>query len=76
MTRLLSAQEAATMLGLAPQTLAIFRLNGQGPKHCKLGRRVLYDPADIQSWIDANKRFSTSPAVDASRAAKTARAEA
>jgi predicted DNA-binding transcriptional regulator AlpA len=57
---LLNTIEAAKVVGLAPQTLMILRLRGRGPRFVKLGRRVLYDPADIAAWIEANKRLSTS----------------
>jgi predicted DNA-binding transcriptional regulator AlpA len=57
---LLSTLEAAKVLGLAPQTLMIMRLRGRGPRFVKLGRRVLYDPADLANWVEANKRTSTS----------------
>jgi len=59
MTGLLSTKEAAKILGLAPQTLAIMRLRGSSLPHVKLGRRCLYDPADLQRYIHQNKRTST-----------------
>jgi predicted DNA-binding transcriptional regulator AlpA len=57
---LLSTEQAATLLGLARQTLAIMRVHGRGPRYVKLGRRVFYDPADLSAWIEANKRRHTS----------------
>ena len=57
---LLDTAEAARRCGLAKQTLAVLRVEGGGPKYVKLGRRVLYDPTDIASWIEANKRANTS----------------
>ena len=60
MNPLLDTNETAKVLRLAPQTLMIMRLHGRGPRYVKLGRRVLYDPADIASWVEANKRQSTS----------------
>jgi hypothetical protein len=59
-TGLLNTNEAAKLLGLAPQTLAIMRLRGSALPHVKLGRRCLYDPLDIAAFIQTNKRTSTS----------------
>ncbi len=59
-TGLLGTKDAAKLLGLAPQTLAIMRVEGGGPQYVKLGRRVLYDLADLSVWIEGNKRASTS----------------
>ena len=66
---LLSTAGAAEVVGLAPQTLAIMRVEGGGPRYVKLGRRVLYDPADLAAWIDRNKRLSTSDRADSEHAA-------
>lgn len=60
MTELLSTQDAAKVVGLSPQTLAILRVEGGGPRYVKLGRSVRYDPADLAAWVEANKRASTS----------------
>ena len=51
---------AARYLGLSPSTLNKLRLTGLGPKFIKLGRRVVYDPADLDAWLDSNRRTSTS----------------
>ena len=45
---------------LNEQRLARLRLEGGGPAFIKLGRSVFYDPADIDAWLDANRRHSTS----------------
>lgn len=52
----LSADQVASRLGLSPSTLAKMRLSGDGPTYSKLGRRVVYRPEDIDTWI-ASKRF-------------------
>lgn len=57
---LLTTDQAAKRLGLARQTLAIMRLRGSPLPFIKLGRRVLYDPTDIATFIAANRRRSTS----------------
>ncbi len=55
-----NASEAAKLLGLSTSTLAKMRLYGGGPAYSKLGRRVVYRPEDLESWITANRFHSTS----------------
>jgi len=55
------AREAAEYLGLSSSTLAKMRLRGDGPPYSKAGPRVvIYDLADMESWLAARKRLSTS----------------
>jgi predicted DNA-binding transcriptional regulator AlpA len=61
--RLLDTHAAAAYLGLATQTIEIFRLKGNGPRFVKMGRAVRYDRADLDSYIETNKRRSTSEAA-------------
>jgi predicted DNA-binding transcriptional regulator AlpA len=57
--------EAASFLGFSPSTLAKMRLRGDGPPYSKLGNRiVVYDRNDLEAWVNARKRSSTSPAND------------
>ena len=59
--RKLRAREAAQYLGLSPSTLAKARIRGDGPRYAKAGQRVvLYDLKDLESWVEARKRNSTS----------------
>ena len=59
----LRAPEAAAYVGLSPSTLAKMRLRGDGPVYSKAGPRVvIYDKADLDAWLDAQKRRSTSQA--------------
>jgi hypothetical protein len=32
------------------------RLYGGGPPFVKIGRRVVYDPSDLDRWLEANRR--------------------
>ena len=59
MKELVTTEVAAKVVGLSPQTLAILRVEGGGPKYVKLGRSVRYDPEDLAAWIETNKRAST-----------------
>jgi predicted DNA-binding transcriptional regulator AlpA len=58
--RLLDTKQAASRLHLARQTLAVFRLKGNGPEYIKLGSRVFYFEADVDAFITARRRKSTS----------------
>ena len=67
--RLVPAAVAASILCLAPQTLARWRWAGVGPRFRKLGSRVVYAVDDLEDWVNANARTSTS-ATDAAACAK------
>jgi excisionase family DNA binding protein len=53
-------REAAEVLRLSERTLERMRLTGLGPAYVKAGRRVLYRQADLETWIAAQLRVSTS----------------
>jgi predicted DNA-binding transcriptional regulator AlpA len=63
--KMLSAPEAAAYCGSSASTFAKLRLYGGGPLYVKLGRRVVYDPADLDQWLTSNRRASTSDEVEA-----------
>jgi predicted DNA-binding transcriptional regulator AlpA len=58
----LCARDAAHFVGLSESTLAKLRLNGNGPVYCKLGRRVVYRPVDLQQWLQSRTTRDTSDA--------------
>jgi predicted DNA-binding transcriptional regulator AlpA len=60
--KVVTASEAARLLGLSESTLAKLRLNGNGPIYCKLGRRVVYRPADLEEWLQSRSTRDTSDA--------------
>jgi predicted DNA-binding transcriptional regulator AlpA len=52
---------AAEYVGLSQSTLAKLRMRGDGPVYSKAGPRVIvYDKADLDAWLVARKRRSTS----------------
>jgi predicted DNA-binding transcriptional regulator AlpA len=62
--RLISSRDAERMLGFASGFLAKKRVQGFGLPYVKLGSRaVRYRLSDIESFIGANKRHSTSEAA-------------
>lgn len=58
--RKLNVDEAADLIGLSASTLNKLRVFGGGPQFLKLGRRVVYDPADLDAWLAERRRRSTS----------------
>jgi len=65
MHRLLTTDEAAPLIGVEPKTAHNWRSLGFGPKFIRAGRRVVYDPADIETWKAARRVGSTSEPVAA-----------
>ena len=59
-SRYLNAAEAADYLKVSASMLAKRRLSGDGPRYSKLGKRVLYEIADLDAWIVDRKHRSTS----------------
>lgn len=58
--RFLNTTQAAVRMGIKRLTLARWRTEGKGPRYHKVGGRVLYDPDDIDEWLDDQRRSSTS----------------
>jgi helix-turn-helix protein len=56
----LTVEEAAQYLRLSVSFLNRARLTGDGPVFLKLGRRVVYDVADLDTWLLSRRRRSTS----------------
>ncbi len=58
---LLREEQAAALLGLAPRTLADWRMAGKGPRFVRLSKRaVRYSKAELERWIEAQSYQSTS----------------
>jgi predicted DNA-binding transcriptional regulator AlpA len=47
----LTAAETANYLRVSTETLLRWRAHAFGPKFSKLGRRILYDIAEIDRWL-------------------------
>lgn len=54
--------ELAERWGMAPGTLANWRINGEGPRFIKLGRRILYPIAEVEAFEQA--RFKSNTTVE------------
>jgi len=58
--QLLTPEQVAVRLHLNPKTLARWRWAGCGPRFFKIGGRVRYAESDVEAFIDAGVRTSTS----------------
>jgi predicted DNA-binding transcriptional regulator AlpA len=58
--RVLTTRQAAAYCGQSARTLEAFRLTGRGPRFLKLGRSVRYSVDDLEAWLAASRRRSTS----------------
>lgn len=75
--RYLRTPEAARFVGLSIRTLEKHRIYGTGPRYSKLGGRVVYRFEDLQSWVEAGAKASTSdPGVSTVLPARRHTAEA
>ncbi|MGU3449634.1 helix-turn-helix transcriptional regulator [Methylobacterium sp. 391_Methyba4] len=52
--------DAADQLGSKPSTLRAWRVKGKGPRYYKIGGKVFYKDIDLETWIEAQARGSTS----------------
>ncbi len=53
MDELLNSEQAAQILGIKPQSLAVWRLHGENLPFVKVGRLVRYRRSDIEKWLEA-----------------------
>lgn len=60
MIELINAKHTAQHLCVTEGTLAKWRLKGVGPKFLRVGRRIAYDPRDVQTWLNSRRVNSTS----------------
>ena len=67
----LTTKEAAVYLGLSDQTLANWRVHGQGPVYLRLGSpgrpRIVYLPEDLDAFLRANRVKTTGSKAGGSR---------
>lgn len=58
--KLLNNAQTAELIGVRPNTLEIWRIQGKGPAYRKVGRLVRYVEAEVFSWLDDQVRQNTS----------------
>lgn len=52
---ILNEEELCAAIGVKPNTLQVWRSDGQGPAYTKLGKGVFYHQSDVYAWALANK---------------------
>jgi len=55
--QLVSTRELSEIWGVPESTLRYWRSAETGPPYVKLGGRIKYDLADVESYVRANKRM-------------------
>ena len=65
----MNVSEAAAYLRSSKSTLDKLRVTGGGPWYTKIGKRVIYDTADLDAYAESNKRCSTSDNIEPAHAA-------
>jgi hypothetical protein len=48
---LIGSTQAAELLRILPQTLAVWRVEKRGPRYLKIGRKVFYRRSDLCAWL-------------------------
>ena len=67
MDELLDTDEAANYLGVARNTLEVWRSAGRyGLQFVRVGRRIKYRKSDLDAWIESRTASSTAGQNDAS----------
>lgn len=56
----MSSSKAAGYTDSSVSTLAKLRLKGGGPRFCRIGRAIRYRRSDLDEWLVASSRRSTS----------------
>ena len=51
----MTTTEVAELTRTSAETVRYWRHIGKGPRSFKVGRKVLYDTADVHAWLDAAK---------------------
>lgn len=54
-TPLLTPEQAGEYLRTHPRTLANWRVKGDGPSFCRIGRRPFYRLEELNAFIDARR---------------------
>ena len=60
---LLTQKRLSELIDVSERTLERWRVEGSGPVFCRAGRKVLYRQQDIDDWLEATRRQSTSAMV-------------
>lgn len=65
-----TTEQAAIFLGLKPNTLNVWRVQGRGPAYRKIGRNVRYVESDLAAFLESCKQTNTAQNKCAAKGAK------
>ncbi len=65
MSTMLTERKVAERLGVSRPTLRRWRSDGTGPTWFRIGRRVMYPHAALETWIAARERAPLVPLTTA-----------
>jgi len=63
----LTQDQAAAALFVSARTLVRWRLDGRGPRFCRIGQRVAYRQSDIDTWASQHSYATRSEELEALR---------
>lgn len=55
MERLMSIDEVAALLNVSVPTVRWLRQEGRFAPAVRVGRRLVWDPRDVETWVEANR---------------------
>lgn len=64
-------ERASEITGVPVGTLRFWRATNQGPRSYVVGRRLWYDVADLETWLDDQKAKSTRGGTELASPART-----
>jgi phage terminase Nu1 subunit (DNA packaging protein) len=67
---LVDTKEAAKLIGLAEQTMSLWRSQGRGPAFLRVGSRIRYHLDDLSNWLGQHRFRNTAQARQAQEAEK------
>ena len=51
--KVFDTKETAKILGISPGTLQNYRVDGRGPRFCRIGGAIRYQLAEINLWLQS-----------------------
>jgi excisionase family DNA binding protein len=56
---LMTTREAAALLRVPESTMRYWRQTRYGPRHARVGRRVLYSRQDVETWWERQRAMAS-----------------
>ncbi len=52
---LMTPKQLADAMGVTPNTVKRWRLDGEGPAHIRVGNTIRYHRRDVEKWMESKK---------------------